>query len=301
MQYDSSHDDDFVAHDVRVAGDNYFSARSRLGWSIGHMGAVDPRGATQRTISTNPDRWNATVAEGRYIYGAPDAAGRVEFDVSYVPKRYQNNRTFTEVADVDVSQFAGRFFYRVGARTLMFVEARQTKYDYKSATSIDNNTERNYNVGVTWEATAATTGVVKFGHLSKNFDLAGISDFSGTSWEASVRWLPLSYAAFDLSTSRSTADPTGVGDYVLNTGSSLAWVHRWTGYLNSRVAYSSLRSSYAAAARVDTTKTWSATVSYNVLRWLTLGIDYANIDRSSDDPTAAFRRNVVMFTANLTL
>jgi hypothetical protein len=301
LQYDSSHDDDFVAHDVRVAGDNYFSQRARMGWSIGHIGAVDPRGWTQRTESTNPDKWTASVLEGRFIYGAPEAAGRVELDVNYVPKRYQNNRTFTEVADVNVTEIAGRVFYRIGSRTLAFVEARQTQYDYTSSAAIDSNTERNYNLGVTWEATAATTGVVKVGHLSKNFDLAGLSDFSGTSWEASVRWLPLSYSAFDLTASRSTADPTGLGDYLLNTGASLAWVHRWTGYVNTRVSYGSLRTSFAAASRLDTAKTWNAMVSYNVLRWLTLGVDYAHIDRSSTDPTAAFRRNVVMLTANVTL
>lgn len=36
-------------------------------------------------------------------------------------------------------------------------------------------------------------------------------------------------------------------------------------------------------------------------RWLTMGVDLARTDQSSSDPTAEFKRNVIMFTLSATL
>jgi hypothetical protein len=56
--------------------------------------------------------------------------------------------------------------------------------DYDSALSTEDNTERRYYLGYTWDATAATTGVVKIGRMTKDFDAAGRAGYSGSSWEA---------------------------------------------------------------------------------------------------------------------
>ncbi len=301
MEYDSSRNDNFVNHELRFAGDNYFSQRARMGWSIGHLGGIDPRGSTQRPTSDHPDRWSAPIAEGRFIYGTPSSSGRFEFDANYISKRYDNNRSYTELADVDRAEVVGRFFYRIGARSHALIEVRDAEIDYRSAFSTDDSTERRYYVGLTWEATAATTGSIKVGKMTKDFKQAGRDGFSGGSWEAAIRWMPLTYSAFDLSTSRATADPTGYGSYIINTGTTLGWSHKWTSYVGSRVGFGSLRSQYVNTERVDTTRTWGAAVTYDVLRWMTIGLDYSNVDRSSTDPTAKFRRNIVMFTINMTL
>ena len=301
MAYRDSSADNFLNHDIRFAGDNYFSSRARMGWSVGHIGSIDPRGSTQRTLSENPDRWHAEVAEGRFLYGAPGATGRFEFDVNYVAKRYDNNRTITEVADVDRSEAGGRFYYRVGTRTMAFAEARQTDYDYKSALSGEDNTERRYYLGVAWEATAATVGTIKLGRLNKDFKQAGRSDFSGGSWEAAVRWLPLTYSAVDFSTSRQASDATGYGDYLVNTEATVAWSHKWTSYVVSRLSFDSMKSRFAGTDRVDTLHTVHATANYDLLRWMTVGVDYAHMNRSSNTVGAPYNRNIVMLTLNLTL
>ena len=301
MAYRDSSADNFLNHDVRFAGDNYFSARSRMGWSLGHIGSIDPRGTTQRDLSERPDRWNASILEGRYLYGAPGAQGRVEVDANYVAKRYDNNRAVTETGDVDRAEIAGRFYYRVGTRSLAFVEARFADFDYKLASSLDDNTEQRYYLGFAWEATAATVGSVKVGQMHKNFKAAGRQDFSGGSWEAAVRWLPLTYSAIDASTSRWTSDSTGVGEYLVNTSGAIAWSHKWTSYLVSRLSYDSTRSRFAGTDRVDTLATTHATIDYALRRWITVGLDYAHMNRDSNAAEAPYDRNVFMFTLNLTL
>jgi hypothetical protein len=301
MAYRDSSDDNFLNHDVRLAGDNYFSARARLGWSVGHIGSIDPRGTTQRILSDRPDRWNATVLEGRYLYGAPSAQGRLEFDASFVDKRYDNNRAVTETGDVVRSEVAGRFYYRVGSRSHLFAEARFADFDYRLASSLDDNSEQRYYLGFAWEATAATVGSIKVGQMRKDFKAAGREDFSGGSWEAALRWLPLTYSAVDVSTSRWTSDATGVGNYLVNSSGAIAWSHKWSSYLVSRLSYDQTRSSFAGTDRVDTLKTTHATIDYAWRRWLTTGLDYAHMDRSSNAAGAPYNRNVVMLTLNLTL
>jgi hypothetical protein len=299
--YFSSRDDNYANYEAWLAGDNYFSQRVRTGWKLGYISGSDPRGTTQRAISSQPDHWTGPSFDGTAIYGASSASGRLEGDLSYLAKRYNNNRDQTYVADLDQTTVAGRFYNRIGTRSMLLAEIRNTDYQYTVSEPNDTNTERRYYVGLTWEATAATTGTVKVGRMTKSFADANRPGFSGASWEAGVRWMPLSRTALDLESSKSTADPTGYGNFQINTSNSLSWNHQWTGYVTSRVSAGRVQTDYAGTTRNDTIDTLSGTVNYSVLRWLNIGIDYANTNRTSTDSTAEFKRNVVMFVVNATL
>jgi hypothetical protein len=299
--YLASGDDNYANYEAWLAGDNYFSQRARTGWKLGYISSTDSRGATQRAISNRPDHWHAPAFDGTFIYGAPSASGRIEGDLNYLAKRYDNNRDQTAVADLDQTAVAGRFYYRIGTRSMLLGEVRDAEFQYTSALSNDSNTERRYYVGLTWEASAATTGSVKVGRMTKDFADAGRPGFSGGSWEAGVRWMPLTRTAVDIQSSKATADPVGYGNYQINTSNSVVWNHSWTGYVTSKVSVGRVNTDYAGTARNDTIDTVGGAVTYSVLRWLNIGVDYANTNRKSTDSTAAFRRNVLMFVATATL
>ncbi len=219
--YFSSHDDNYANYEAWLAGDNYFSQRARTGWKLGYITGTDARGSTQRAIANRPDHWSAPSFDGTFIYGAPSAAGRVEGDLKYLSKRYDNNRAQTSVADLNQAEAAGRFYYRIGTRSMLLAEVRDTEYHYTSPQPNDSNTERRYYVGLTWEATAATTGTVKVGRMTKDFTDSSRQGFSGGSWEAGVRWLPVDRSAVDFQSSKATADPVGYGNYQINTANSV--------------------------------------------------------------------------------
>ena len=301
INYASSAADNSTNSEFKIAGDNYFTARARAAWSLGQVRSTDPRGANNRPISAEPDRWTSNNVDGRFIYGAPEAQGRVELDLGNTNKTYDNNRANTAVADVSVGSVASRVYYRLGTRSLALGEIRSAKYNYVSSLSTDSNTERRYYVGLTWDATAATTGIIKLGRMTKDFDLAGRQGYEGDSWEATVRWMPLTYSAIDLQTSRSTAEPSGFGNYAINTGSDLTWNHRWTRSLTTRAAIGLLKTDFAGTTRSDNATSYALTVDYAVLRWLKIGVDWAGIDSTSNEPNAAFKRNVTMFTLNASL
>jgi hypothetical protein len=299
--YTESSPDNTTNSEFQLAGDNYFSARARAGWSLDMVNGTDERGTFNRPVGAEPDRWHTSNLNARLIYGAPEAMGRVEVDLGNQVKTYDNNRAFTAVSDFTANSVAGRLFYRLGSRSLALAEVRQAQVDYASALAPDNNTERQYLLGVTWDATAATTGIVKVGRTTKDYDAANRQGYSGASWEASVRWLPRTYSLFELQTSRATTESSGVGTYDLNTTTSLSWKHNWTQSLSSEAVISNLNRTYGASTRSDSANTYSLAVDYSVLRWLKVGVDMANTDYSSNVPTAEYKRNIMMFTLNATL
>jgi hypothetical protein len=299
--YASSRDDNYTNYEAWVAGDNYFSARARMGWAVGTIVSSDPRGSKSNGISASPDRWHAPTLRGKFIYGAQEAAGRIEVDVDVKHKRYDNNQVNTETLSLNDSGIAGRFFYRVGSRSMALLEVRNHVFDYTSPNATDDNTDRRVYLGYTWEATAATTGIVKVGRMTKRFDLAGKERFSGSTWEATVRWLPRTYSAFEFESSKTADDPTGVGNYLENTNNTLSWNHQWSGSFTTVASAGVLKSKFAGTGREDDIQRMSITANYALRRWMSIGVDFANTNTKSNQTGLDWKRNVTMFNANFTL
>ncbi len=301
VNYASSSADNATNSEFKLAGDNYFTARARAAWAFGQVRSTDPRGTTDRAVQAEPDRWTSNNIDGRFIYGAPEAPGRVELDLGTRNKSFDNNRATAGVGDNTAVSYAGRLYYRLGSRTQAFGEYGNTKTDYSAVFSKETNTEQRYYLGLTWDASAATTGVVKLGRINKDFAAAGRDGYSGDSWEASLRWLPLTYSSVDLRTSRTTADATGFGNYVINTNTGVNWSHKWTQSLSSRAALGRLKADYAGTNRTDNTTNYGLAVDYSLYRWLKLGVDWTSVDDSSNLSNFSYKRNITMFTLNASL
>lgn len=298
-RYASSAQDNTTGSELKLAGDNYFSSRARAGWSVGVLNGSDPR---QAAIRTSVDKFHTTSLNGRLIYGAPEASGRLELDLGTQDKSYDNNRATTERLDLTLNSVAGRAYYRLGSRSLALGEIRNSQSKYASAlAAASNNTERRYYAGLTWDTTAATTGIVKVGRMTKDFDQGNVPGFSGPSWEATVRWMPLTYSVVDLQTAKSTSDSTGVGGFEVRTSNDVTWNHKWSQSLTSRVALGRLATDFSGAGRKDTAINYALTMEYAVRRWLKVGIDLAGTDNTSTDPVAEYKRTVTMFTLNASL
>ena len=300
-RYTNSSADNFDHHELAVAGDNYFDSRNRVGWTAAYLNRTDPRGSTDRGLFSEPDRWNMQTARGLYIYGAQGAMGRIELDGTLNRKRYENNRASTELADFNQIALAGRFYYRVAPRTSALVELRRTSTDYISSLSTNDNVDTRVLTGVTWQATAKTSGTAKIGYVQKNYSAAGHSNASGVTWEAGLRWSPLTYSTIDLIMSKSPVDATGLGDYITNTANTALWNHRWSQTISSRVSLGSVHSVFANAGRTDTTLNTGAGLFYELGRSFRGGLELTRTDRSSNLSIYEFKRNVLFLSLEGTL
>jgi hypothetical protein len=302
-RYRTSRADDYDDYSLTGNVDLVFTGRAGLKLRGEHRYGHDPRGSTDRPGGATPDEYRNSGIEGIFHYGAPGAQGRIEVDAGYFEREYENNRTFTVASDRTTGQLGGTFFWRIAPKTELLFQAQRRDIDYDLSTSTQDSTEDRYYFGAKWEATALTQGTVKIGRLKKDFDSPLRQDFSGSSWDAGIRWSPRTYSVFDFSTSKQTGESTGVGDTILTKTYGVTWTHAWSSRVRTQALgnWSNARFLGAGATREDDTGTLGLKVSYQFRRWLRFGAEYTYTDRDSNDGVSNFRRNLILFTVGATL
>jgi hypothetical protein len=279
-RYWTSHNDDYIDTTTLAQADMAFSNRSfgRIGMS--YIAAHDPRGSTDRAISSRPDEYKIFSPGATYAFGAPGAQGRVELYYTYMNKRYDNNRDITRFSDRDQQDYGTALYVRVAPKTYVLGEVRQTDIDYK-ITSPFSGQERRYYAGVTWEATALTTGTLKYGRLKRTFD-SPTPSASTASWEGVVVWAPRTYSVLEFTTSRQTNESSGQGRFIITELYQLGWNHQWSSYMTSGVTARWQRDEYQGFDRTDDTRSLGFRVGYKFRPWLTLGAEYTHTNRDSN-------------------
>lgn len=298
--------DNYTDYSFIGNGDLVFDGRTGLKLRAEFRHGHDPRGSTDRAFTLTPDQYNNYGGGGLFRYGAPGAQGRIEIDASAFARRYTNHHDTTDVSNRNTWQGGGSFFWRVMPRTEVLIQARHTNFNYTDDSSpgpTQSSGENNYYLGLKWEATAKTTGTVKVGYMTKNFDSSARKDYSGSSWEAGVRWSPLTYSVFDLVTSRQTNESTGVGSAIVSNSYGLSWNHAWNSRLRTQALAGYRRDDFLDSSpdRLDKTATFGARVSYDFRRWLMFGVQYTHTDRDSNQRIYDYKRNLFLLTVGATL
>lgn len=302
-RYSASPADNYTAYGIIGNANFVISGRAGLKLRAEHRRGFDPRGSTDRAGSATPDEYINQGIEGIFSYGALGAQGRIEIDGGAYSRRYQNNRTTTQVSDRDTMRLGGTFLWRIAPKTELLALVQHRSIDYALDTSTQSSTETRYQVGAKWEATAKTTGIVKFGVLEKKFNNSGRTDFSGSSWDAGVRWSPLTYSVWDFYTSKGTNESTGTGDFLVTQTYGVNWNHAWNSRF-STVALASWRQDDflgTGGGRVDKTGIVGVKASYQWQRWLRFGAEYTMSERTSNPSTFDYTRHLWLLTVGATL
>lgn len=290
-----------------------FSGRSGLKLTAEYLQGHDDQGSVPgATTHANPDKWHQSTFKGLAGFGAEGAQGRIEVDGGLVSKRYDNFKSDTfgnpdnTKRDRDDSTIGATFFWRVMPKTQLLFQATQTKVDYKQAsftgvggvpnwTTLDS-TDRRFLVGVTWEAAAKTTGIFKVGTMKKDFSDGSLRDFSGSSWDGTIKWSPLTYSNFDFNTGRSANEAT-IGNASIDSKYGVAWNHAWNSRLSSVVTYNNTKTDYQYNAGVATPQTdkinaYGLKLNYQWTRNFRVGAGYDYTDKDSNVAAFSYKRNI---------
>jgi len=297
-----SNDKDFNAnhHDITLAADKYFTARSRLGLAIDHLRRTDEPGQVNDPSSDSADRWHSNNLRGLYAYGAPGAPGRIELEGSSTAKRYQNNRENTAASDLDTNALSGRFYWRVMPNTYAIAELRRIDNDYRLSTSRNDNVDTRSLLGVTWDMTQLTSGTVKFGQQRKNYSQR--ANVKRNTYEAELKWSPRTYSTVTFNASRAEQDAIDVGSSITNNRQSVAWAHGWSDSLTSNLGWSKSKDNYRnAAGRLDDTTNLTAGLKYQVRSNVGLGLDITRTQRDSNTAGFNYKRNTVFASVQVAL
>jgi polysaccharide biosynthesis protein VpsM len=299
--YFSSSANNFNEHAIVATSSNQFTARADLEAAAFYLVKQDPGGSVDRSFTGRPDRWHGAGAIGTFGYGAPSAQGRLEVDLGVTDKRYQNNREITQDFDVSTWNVGARFFYRIAPKTRLLAEIRHTEYDYHLSSSPLDNSEQRYLLGATWDLTAATSGTVKLGYITKRFKQEGLDDYAGPTGEASVRWLPRTYSTVDVFARYAPSDSTGTGIFSVDTSVGARWEHYWKSYFLTRVLATYVNSDFRGVSQTDRFSRVTIGGYFDIRSWLRLGAELSHENRNSTDSGFDFSRNVVLFTIAGTL
>jgi hypothetical protein len=300
-RYTSSKEDSYIDSNVDTRLDYAVDRRNFVRAGIQYIRGHDPRGSTDRPFGENPDKYRQGDPYFNYAFGAPGARGRVEVYYSDMFRRYINNREFTAASDRDQQEYGGAFYVRAMPRTYALVEAREDNIRYKVPGPALSADETRLYLGVSWEATAATTGTIKFGRLKRDFISSDLQDFSGNTWEGLITWAPRSYSRFDLYTARQTNEATGLGDFILTSVGGVTWTHDWTSYVRTSVDVRYQRDAYQGFDRTDKTWLTGLKAGYKFRRWLTLGAEYDYWKRDSNLDIFDYTRNLFLITATASM
>jgi hypothetical protein len=300
-RYTSSPDDNYVDNTARAQFDMALDAHNFIRIGYDYILSHDPRGSTDRPIAGRPDRYRQTDPYITYALGAPGAKGRVEVYYSDPERRYLSNREFTASADRDMQEFGGAFYWRVMPRTYVMAEARETDVRYDLPGQPDTADERRYYAGVTWEATAATTGTLKVGQLKRDFKDPATPDFSGTSWEGLITWAPRSYSKFDFYSARQTNEASGLGNFILTSIGGVTWTHSWSSFVTTAVDARYQKDDYQGFDRKDKIASVDLKAGYKFRRWLTIGAEYTYTNRNSSIDVFDYNKNLYLVTFTATM
>lgn len=309
--HENSGQDDYTNQNLLGVFEYHPTTKLKMAVRLEYLDEHDPRGTarTEGGIGTlggtlDPDEWHSYGVGGLVGYGSPNATGRVELELSYVVKEYDNNRQFTYTRDRDDFDLRGTFFYRIRPKTQLLFEINQTIFDYDNTPvgipSLDS-TDRNYLFGVTWDRTAKTTGYAKIGFQHKDFDSDFRNDVSQFKWEMGTRWRPRTYSTVDISTERRQDETNGIGDSIDVGEFKVSWNHEWRSYINSTVDFLYGRDEYNSTVREDDRFNVELRLNYDWRRWARMSAGYRYEERDSNVDLFDYERNLFNLTLDLTL
>jgi hypothetical protein len=298
--YPSSTADNFADHNVSLSAADEWTARFRTGLLYDYGRGHVPRGTTTGTAS-EPLRFDTHTMRGTASYGAPGAQGRVEGTATYTQLRYRSAPITSAPRDYDQAEVGGAFYYRLAARTRAVFQVTHGDISHPNDPSFDSS-ENRYLVGATWEALAKTEGTLRVGYMTKTFDNSALGDFSGPTYEASVRWSPRTYSVVEATARRVFGESVSSGSsFVVANRATLGWTHAWSERVQSTAGYTYGKLDERGAERTDTYQNWALRVSYALQRSLRIGAEYRRDTRDSDLAGFGYRRNLTLVTLETAL
>ena len=225
---------------------------------------------------------------------------RVRFDYSNFLLRYDAERNFPR--DRTDNLFSGYLYYKLKAKTSLFVQYSFADIGYEEGTSL-NSTEHNVYGGIEWDVTAKSKGSVKAGYGTKDFSNSGTKNDS-LIFEAKVdhRFTPKTSLGL---TAFRKIDETNIPStfFVLAQGVNADYQQLLTSRITGSLMLSYTNEKYGAdltigentAERRDNIYQASLGFQYEFRKWLKAGIVYVFTKDDSTFPEFDYSSNTWFF------
>lgn len=298
--YDTNDNEDYDDHFLSAGLLLDLTPKFNVDLQANHSDAHEARGSSGVTpgVTAEPNEWEEDRLFGQLTYGRRIAKAQFQLELEGRELDFTNNNQ--DFRDRDTNGVTGRFFYNLGPKTSVILEATNRDIDYTTSSAprdLDSE-ERFYHVGLRWEATYKTTGELKVGRFDKDFDSPTEEDTDGTSVVGTVTWEPRTYSRFIFTALRQPNETATADSSYTSESVSADWQHDFSSRVTLNANISDGTDDYTGT-REDDLFDAGLGLSYKMRRWLDLGARYSYSERDSNAALASFEDNIFMLTATL--
>lgn len=297
---------DHTDHHLDLSAEFILNSRNTVGINGGYHKQQDLRTSTNRSDPNEKegDRYNWKYIGGLYRAGADSSRVQVEVAGELQQRRYNNNLTTAsdnQSKERDTDILIGTLYFNAAPKTRFLIELQQRDFDYISSTSLLDNSSSIVYVGVTWEATAKTTGTIRVGQEKRDFDHVNSIDFSESAWDIGVTWQPRDYNTFSVITKKTAEEGSVRSSLIDTTKTTLSWNYEWTPKISSNLSYGITQEKYLGSTfsgREDDTSSANIRLLFKASPGAEISAGYTAKSRDSNSDIEKFDRDIL--AVNLT-
>lgn len=256
--YRGGPNDDLDSYKNHNADLGVFYNGSGSSWAIhtDYTRGFTPKGEDNNDVK---DQWSQGTIIARY--DVTPTAARISLRLTGTAKKREYD--INQANDLNNTGLGAVLGWRVAPKTRLVLDGGYMRFDYPNN---NRDADRNYlRAGVSWDATAKTTGYFSYGKEKYRPDNPGQSVESGKegtargvvsgsdsdTWKGVLTWLPRRRDSITLDSSRSTTESFGVGSNRIATRTAVNWGHVWSDRVSSSISYRFGNDDYIGSPRND--------------------------------------------------
>jgi hypothetical protein len=302
--YSRNSDDDYLDQLVSADASFELTARHQIDVNAKYTKAHDARGSVagaETENATDPDEYNQTTAGLTYMFGADSSTANVDVYADTFQKRYDNNEVTTFKREHDKNTFGALLSLNVSPATQVLLEARQANISYEDNSLDNDSTEQHLLTGMRWDITGATTGEIKVGRVSREFDASNKNSGVHLNWSGNLTWQPLTYSTVVVSSAQNTNESNGTGNYIAASTTSVSWNHQFSSFISAGVSANYGEDEYVKAKRDDINSGFGINATYSPLTWMDVDLSASQSLRNSNINTLDKETNLISLGLTLAL
>ncbi len=299
-RHDKYKKEDTTNHNAYGLLDFKLGSRSGLQFSDVYIKGHEDRGYSSTGLIERFKNNTGTVSA---TYQLADRS-KVQFDAQKIDWSFKTS----DFRNRDEALYSGYLYYRFLPKTSAFIEVDRRNVVFSDPTLGLNNTVFTGFIGLRWNATAKSNGVIKWGILEKNFKNPLQKDYSTSAGAIDLHHAFSEYTNITLIGERLVHEANLPGTrYQVTTGAFMEFSHRFLRRLGISVRGSYGNSVFSdpippdIIVRKDRTAVAGGGLKYFFRDWLDFGVDYSTRTRHSNIPVNDFKEHVTMVFATFAL
>jgi hypothetical protein len=245
------------------------------------------------------DKWDRYSLLASTDLGARGARFNLRLDGLLENKRQNELKSL----DYNTAALGAMLKLRIGGKTYGVLEGGWRDWDYLNSNA---DADRYYaRVGLSWEATAKTKGLLSYGTEKYNPDNPGepiVSDEPGptfgsnektknSTWQGTIDWEVRLRDMIRFGTYRGSRNSNGTGSHRVSTRYTIGWTHDWSERIRSTLGYMDGSDDYKGTERLDDLVRYNLDLSYKFRRNMLLRGYYIFEDLDSNVELVSYDRN----------